>query len=297
MNRKPVSILLIAILTLLAACNLPGSPDSETAPVEPAPTFEILDDSSEAEESILLAVESEESGDTLALFPDDPQTACDHPYFPLRAGATWHFVDEANRTTIQWTVTEVNGNEDDADATMNVRVDVPTSAQPIFFNYYWRCSASQGLTSFEYVAMGTSTGDGNFSMTMNKYDGDGVLFPPVDLMVPGATWGLTVLGNFTMLIGADLEADGTMSIQETDRVINADLVDFGGMTYEGLLIERNIIVTSEINMSGLVVQLEEEDLAMRSLLTLARGIGPIGWTTHVEGIDESSYELFTFSIP
>jgi hypothetical protein len=297
MNMKTTFILLISMMTLLAACNLAENLDSETDSVLPVPTFEILDDSSEAEESILLALESEESDETLALFPDAPQTACDHPYLPLRAGATWHFVDEANRTTIEWTVTEVNGNEGDADATMNVRVDVPTSVQPIFFNYYWRCSAAQGLTSFEYVAMGTSTGDGNFSMTMNKYDGDGVLFPPADSMVPGATWGLTVLGNFTMLIGADLEADGTMSIQETDRVINADLVDFDGMLYEGLLIERNIFVTSEINMSGLVVQLEEEDLAMRSLLTLARGIGPIGWTTHVEGIDESSYKLLTFSIP
>ena len=297
MNTKPAFILLIAIMTLLAACNLPGNLDSETDSVEPVPTFEIVDDSSEAEGNVLLAVESEESSDTLAFSPDDPQTACDHPYFPLRADATWHFVDAANRTSITWTITEVNGDDDYAEAIMNVRVDVPNSAQPIFFNYLWRCSASQGLTSYEYVAMGTSFSDGNFAMTMNKYDGDGVLFPSADLMIPGATWDSTVLGNFTMLIGVDLEVDGTLNIQETDRVINADLVDFNGMAYEGLLIERNIIITSEINMSGLVVRLEEEDISIRSLLTLARGIGPIGWTNDVEGLDESSYELFSFSSP
>jgi hypothetical protein len=79
------------------------------------------------------------TGDDIGAYQS--QTACDHPYFPLREGATWTFSSESGPQT--WTVTSVSGDETNATA------DMAIDMAEVSVTYHWTCSP-EGIVSYDF---------------------------------------------------------------------------------------------------------------------------------------------------
>jgi hypothetical protein len=288
MNRNPIFVLFILLTVLLAACNLPGSaettsPAGSDTEVTPGPI-------PAAQENTPVP----DAQNTPESQPELSQSACDHPYFPMRTGSTWTFEDRANQTTITWTVTEVTGDRQTAEAKMNVSVIVPGQAEAIALNYAWQCNASEGLVSFDYVTLSNvDTGQGELTLQMKQVEGSGILIPPAEQLTPGTSWTLSISGEFTMEMGAGLSADGVLNIAETDQVLNVDAISYQGQSYEGVLIERDILTQIQVNVGGMNT---DTDTTMRMLMSLARGIGPVLQQSETE-FGATELELISYSIP
>jgi hypothetical protein len=103
------------------------------------------------------------------------QTACDHPYFPIRPGATWTYSGTSGAQT--WTVASVTGDQTSAVAVVQITVQDAT------ITYNWLCDA-QGIRFYQGVGYTGSGGSGTMTIANEK----GVTIPGPTLLVPGATW-------------------------------------------------------------------------------------------------------------
>jgi hypothetical protein len=74
------------------------------------------------------------------------QTACDHPYFPMRPGATWTYQTDTGSFT--WTVDSVEGTPESATAVMTFNV------ADVSGTYNWTCTAAGGLVSYATTLAG-----------------------------------------------------------------------------------------------------------------------------------------------
>lgn len=119
------------------------------------------------------------------------QTACDHPYFPLRPGNTWTY--QGQDTTMTWTVNNVTG--DLSNATADMTMDIGQNAT---FNLQWSCSAS-GIDSYEFGTLAMA-GLGNMGKYSVRSHSGAFLLPP-DQLTPGATWDNAYTIDFTIDTG------------------------------------------------------------------------------------------------
>lgn len=104
------------------------------------------------------------------------QTACDHPYMPLRTGATWTYSAENGIQT--WTVLNVTGDQNQA--TADVQITFPEGS----ITYHWLCDA-QGIRFYQIGGLDLSGSGGVSAQITNE---KGVTLPGPALFVPGATW-------------------------------------------------------------------------------------------------------------
>lgn len=131
------------------------------------------------------------------------QSACDHPYFPLRAGASW----QSLRGTAAWTLTAeaVNGDLANANVTMSDR------SNDTALTYTWTCT-SAGIVYFRFDDIARMAAnllsyygalDSYYTQLQNQpldsaadvaainlavSNSSGVTLPPAAELVPGATW-------------------------------------------------------------------------------------------------------------
>ena len=263
------------------AATIPADPVSTvTATPEPAPTF---------------TPEAEPAADTESYYS---QTACDHPYFPLREGATWTFADSINGTTINWLITEISGDRGNATAIM--QITITGGAEEIRLDYTWQCSAAAGIASFDYATLNSiNTGPGQITLEMQNASGEGVQFLPADQLLPGVTWNMTTEGIFRMNLnaaGTALQADGTMQVRMVNIVLNDDPVVFGGHTLPALVIQRDMTIANQINMSGMAISMPELTFNLRNVATMAYGIGPVSQSTTSDFANEE-LTLISYEIP
>ncbi len=134
------------------------------------------------------------------------QSACDHPYFPLRAGAAWQRL----RGTAAWTLTAeaVNGDLASASVTMSDR------SADTALTYTWTCTPA-GLVYFRFDDIARMAAnllsyygalDNYYTQLLNQpldsaaevaainlavTDTAGVALPPAAALTPGATWSST----------------------------------------------------------------------------------------------------------
>ncbi len=105
------------------------------------------------------------------------QSACDHPYFPLRQGATWAY--RADEYSYTWTVIEVTGDLQNAAATMRLEMT------DFSIDYHWTCD-SGGLVSYDYGSANASGLGEGFTFEVTSASGAWLL--PAEQLVPGAAW-------------------------------------------------------------------------------------------------------------
>lgn len=206
------------------------------------------------------------------------QTACDHPYFPIRQGASWTY--SSNEGPQTWSVTSVSGDLNSASATMEMTF--PGGS----INYTWECSSS-GVVSFDFGTMGfnAAPGVGEITITSNS----GTILPPPDQLVPGASWSNT----FTQEIhtgAAGVEFNMTMDAAESFTAAGFETIATGAGSFEALRIDGSGDFTTTGDLIGSLTT------TVQFTYWLAPGVGFVRFDTRAEGISTRS-ELTGYSIP
>ena len=136
------------------------------------------------------------------------QSACDHPYFPLREGARWSYASKLPEgpATREITVTRVTGDLQRATAETT--------------DYTYTCDA----TGIKYSAP-------NFIAGTVRTLG-GVVLPPPDQLTVGSSWDYVYEFSFTTVQG-DVK---TSTYSLTYTVAGSAPVVFNGVAFDGLQI-------------------------------------------------------------
>jgi hypothetical protein len=290
MKRYRLGIIFLFLALSLMACNLTSmlsgnqSQQEATSEVTPAPSQDgMSNEPTEAPEDV--AEPTSEAGnepsngsDTSSSDSAGPQSACDHPYFPLRQDATWVYYDSSDAYYYHWKVTSVTGDTENANAVMQVLItqseelDEEQKAAAIELEYNWVCSAEEGIVSFDMATLDFSDiGDGSFSMTMGNIEGEGVMLPPADLLEPGYQWNLTFTADFTM--EALMGATGKVQVNDFYTVLNKDPVEVNGETFEGLQYQRQFDIDMNMTVGGVDTTIPNMVTDFQTDTTLAKGIG------------------------
>lgn len=215
--------------------------------------------------------------------PGSGLTACDHPYWPMRAGATWNFATSNGPLT--WTIESVTGDAAQASAVMTFSIADVTGT------YNWQCDSS-GLVSFDFGRLSTSE-LGTFTV-FKVTRSSGVWLPPASVLTVGYAWSLAYEFEAKLNLPADAggaEAGGLSSVQENNTVISANAVTLGGRTFDGLQLSRQQSQTITVMVQGM--QLPPTQVMDTGTWELARGVGPVRWASTLEG----TTELVSYSIP
>ncbi len=193
----------------------------------------------------------------------DAQSACDHPYLPLRLGAQWaYIITEAlalpgytEPITGQWTVYDVTGD------TRHASMSLSPSQEGQF-----ECNLDTGIAGgYDYTSPG-------FEKMFHLF------LPPADRLQPGYSWSGS--NHQGMKLGGGMIALHE-DLTETYTVIGNEPVAFDGQTYEGLSILRE--ATAHVTGCGFIPNCTNSDGTLRQntdwrttsaiTLTLARGVG------------------------
>lgn len=207
------------------------------------------------------------------------QTACDHPYLPMRPGATWTYNTSEGQTT--WAITSVTGNAQSANAVMTF------TAADIQGTYNWTCTADGGLVSYDF---GSFTGVGlGTVVNMEVSNASGVWLPPANLLTPGYSWANAYETSFSVTIPDSGEGSALSSTNENASVTGTEPVTFGGQTFEGLQISRTGTQSFQITIGGFSGP--GQAVPINSTMVLARGVGIISTVDSGNATQLVSYSL------
>ena len=312
MARKRLIFIFLFLSLTLMACNLTNMVTenlinedtvSETIenvldiPTEESmePTTAVVADPTEVTE------EGMDSSNEMSSASPGQQSACDHPYFPMREGASWVYHDSTSGDYYLWQVDSVSGNMQDANAVMTVFItdfEDPTEEQKqsgIQIEYNWVCSATDGIVSFDLATLSIPEfEDETFNFTLENVVGEGVMIPPADQLQPGFYWQLTLTGEFNM--EALMGATGTMQATDVYTVISQDPVDFNGQTFEGLQYQRDFQNEMDISLNGVDMTLPNVDFDFQTLTVMAKGVGYVQLDTDSD-FGNTGLQLVRYQIP
>ncbi|MGH2521317.1 MAG: FecR family protein, partial [Anaerolineales bacterium] len=212
------------------------------------------------------------------------QTACDHPYFPLRPGATWTYSTESGPLT--WTVTGVTGDTTSATAEMDWTIG------QVQGQYTWLCDTT-GIVSYQFGSLSSSE-LGQFAV-MNVNSHSGTWLPPAELLVPGYSWS----NNYELQMQITLpeqsqQLTGINTNTEQYTVDSADPVSVGDQTVDGLQIARTGTQSTQVQLPG--VKVPPTTFEVIGTFELGRGIGIVRMISRFEG-QASTTELVSYSLP
>ncbi len=158
MKRNRLTVIFLFFALTLMACNLtsmlPGNDEEIETTVEAtqettidSPTEEPMEESEVIEEPTPKPEsDSMNSSESSTSTSSGQQSACDHPYFPMREGATWVYYDEGDVYYYHWDIESVSGDAKNATAIMKVYINEfsePTEEQKeagTQIEYNWLCS-------------------------------------------------------------------------------------------------------------------------------------------------------------
>ncbi len=217
------------------------------------------------------------------------ESACDHPYWPIRQGATWTYSGVSGGDSYSYTVTvvTVSGDLDEAQAVLEA---VFTIGETFTATWNFICSADQGLTSYDFHV---NTGLSAEGMTMvGDFSGEGQLLLPAEQLVPGASWSVAFAGTLTMNAADDLNMTGTSSHTYNNTVsATGPFTIEGGSSYaDTVTVTETGTVSTEISAAGISAPAVTVDIS--GTRTYARGIGPVSNT-----FSDGSATLVSYTIP
>jgi hypothetical protein len=138
-------------------------------------------------------------GDALAY---ESQTACDHPYFPLRTGAHWDYSYDG--TPASWDVTSISGDLVSATATVVVQID------PVTITYTWDCG-TDGVFYYQSGLFDFSELGENVEIVLTSQSGSPI--PPAVAFQPGGNW----TSAYTMEIRIEVEGASFVITNEVEE--------------------------------------------------------------------------------
>lgn len=199
------------------------------------------------------------------------QTACDHPYFPMRPGATWTYSTDQGAQT--WTITNVQGDQSNATAT----VSIATPDGTVTLN--WECSP-EGIRFFQ--AINVSGSGANVSMSILNPSGVSILSP--DKLLPGASWNY----SYTMAWSAAGQSISDQ-VAETNTVggIAQTQTSFGSI---------NVMTVNTTQTSQMTTSIGPMSFNGTRTMLLGEGVGILRIDSSVSG-HNSTDTLTSYHIP
>lgn len=293
MNTKPLLLLIVLLAFLLAACG--GEEETAGSPAQPATDTAVeIADVEEAQPKAEVAPTVEAQPTAVPQPTEEPeateepsevlnegwgesastaQSACDHPYFPLRTGTAWTMAGDGGEP-ITWEVVSVEGDMQSATAEMEMR------SGELIFNYSWNCSQNGGLASFGFGNQGLSALGPDVEVTVSE--GLGMFLAAPHELVPGYSWDTSYHSAYSLTqVDGDLETDinGEMTTLQTSIVLSDEPVTFGDATVPGLLIQQD----SQVDMiMSILEQSVESSMSTGGEIELGRGLGMLRQTTFTD---------------
>ncbi len=215
-----------------------------------------------------------------------PQSACDHPYLPLRPGATWTYND--GQDTLIWEVTDVQGDLNNATAVLQITVG------DVAIDYQWNCAEGEGLASFDFANLGSDANE--LQMTLEQISSDGQFLLPADQLQPGATWETNLESAFSFSQGEGdvlIEVTGDMVNVLTNEVISTNPVTFDGLTVDGVQLEQADAITMVMTILGNAMT---QNMSFVSNYEFGRGIGMISQSSATD-FGPSTVQLVSYFVP
>jgi hypothetical protein len=171
-----------------------------------------------------------------------PHSACDHPYFPLREGATWTYALQSAGEPYSWTWTVMEVSGDLAAATAVVQADFD---QEFHVTYTWECT-EEGVFSFDYGSVGFEAFDlEGITFTFDVVENEGVMLPRPQEFVPGATWR----NNYTVESSFAIEGQSFSSTTQNSGSYTAaayETITVRAGTFEALRVDGRSSTTTTV---------------------------------------------------
>ena len=205
------------------------------------------------------------------------QTACDHPYFPLRPGATWTYSGDGFGYT--WTVDSVSGNLSNATAVVTISFEAAS------ITYDWVCTG-EGVTYFQAGTI-TSTETGtiaNFSVTSQS----GASLLAAGNLTPGASWTNSYTYQYD-IVGEGLSMSFTSDVSESSTAGEKQTFSTGLGTFDVIPVTTNAAYTSSSEYGSFTS-------TGSHVAWYAYGVGIVRIESTFDG-SSSTTELVSYSIP
>jgi hypothetical protein len=202
-------------------------------------------------------------------------TACDHPYMPLRPGATWSYGGEFPST---WTVESVSG--DKQNATAHVTISFAEGS----LSLDWKCS-QDGILFYQIGNMSASglPGTVNFSLQSS----DGVTLPKESVLTSGGSW------NSSYTLSLDVNVPGfsgwSMQSNESSTAGSPQSMSTGVGTFDVIPVTSSGTVTSSGGVGGFSTD-------FTTTIWYAKGVGVVRIESTAAGQSTVS-ELQSYSVP
>jgi hypothetical protein len=198
------------------------------------------------------------------------QTACDHPYLPLRPGTTWSYGGE---TPFTWRVVAVSGGQQSA--TASVAFDTYNGTSTI----EWPCSPS-GILGSWMVGLMAATGDRPIESS------SGVTLPSIAQLTSGGSW----VSSYTVAQGTDFSgATGNHQVSENHQAGVPQSLTTGLGTFDV------VPVTSSGTIIG-TGGLDYLSLSFNNVVWYAKGVGIVRIENTLEG-ERVIIDLLSYTIP
>ena len=214
------------------------------------------------------------------------QSACDHPYMPMREGASWTY--DSGDGPYGWEVTDVEGDLQQATAVILVTFEEFT------LEYTWDCAEGEGISSFDFGSQGMANSFPD--MTMELTHGEGAFLPPADEMVAGYSWDTDFEQTMTFSTGegdAKIEATGDISTTQMSTILSANPVIAVEEVVEGVQVEQITDIAIVMNMMGTAV---EQAQTLSTIFDMGWGVGIVNQSVQSE-FGPVEVELLSYHVP
>lgn len=206
-------------------------------------------------------------------------TACDHPYMPLRSGATWAY---GGGQSFTWVVTGVSGGQNSATASLTIDFGEGQ------LNYEWLCD-QQGIKF--YYSGGFISDEMGELVQIEMVSGEGTSLPPADQLVPGAAWS----SAYTWSYSFEMEGIGGTAFT-TDVVQDHSFGGTSSVSTSAGTFEAVSVHTSGTNTTSLGFA-EDTSSSFSSTTWFARDVGIVRMEYSTGDGESYSLDLVSYSIP
>lgn len=208
---------------------------------------------------------------------------CDHPYYPVRAGARWQY----RLTTQRADPTEQNVTR--TDITENSFTERHEFTGGTTMTTGWRCG-SEGLAALEYGNVST----GQATVRMETLSSEGVNIPAADRWQAGTTWNsrYEVRGGMSGAANANLGLQMSGPVEIASRIIGPESVTVPAGTYDAMKVEATITMRLTTNGGGRTAPMPP--MTFRTNTWYARGVGIVK-IEQAGGFGSTTTELLSFT--
>jgi hypothetical protein len=208
----------------------------------------------------------------------DSQTACDHPYFPLRQGATWNY-SSSDGFGFNWAVTSVTGDQNSAVAAVSMAFEGGS------LNFDWSCD-SEGILFYLLGSIATEELGTFASFEVTSHSGASLISP--QNFQEGASWN----NEYTMSYQIGVEGFSTAftnTVQETHTAGSPTTLTTGVGTFDAIPVTSSSSSTTSSDFGSFT-------FGWTSTCWFGYGVGLLRCESSGEGVS-STMELTSYTIP